>query len=509
MRRVNFIHVLLIFTFTSTHAEELTSSVQVFNAIKWAQVQEKAKNDGQVSSLKALVEIIYDPMVGVRWERADYFEAINEKWKTFRSHFCPSSLQLCTLAPNIDDFSQIDHIIDKLTSENDGAILNKEIADTGLYLTPNLNFPGITGKDDRANFSMRIAEIDVNAESKRLEFRDIKARSATRLISLENAVLYDLRSYELGFTQKSVPAFFAVDQSANGYLQIEKIKMAAMDFAINWRRVVQHPTPYKAVNAEEILLQRLYKKSEKVFEDKYAQLRNRLNPIHEEDIGRFLAERGQGRYPLEVFQAVAYEHLLKLATQQVEFYQWAQQFRKNFDNGAIVVESLLNLQNHANPELFYYLLHRIAVIGDAEILSQTVTQRQAQQYLVKIVEALRGQGKYGTNKNAFRTLSKKIDYSLLLEADFLLTYRSYLYDELDRNNFLTADQLRAAPLEMQRRIIDEFVSVKGLDSEGDIHTKPFLMGILRLAGAIFLGMDQETSKIYSAIIYDVNLTDAL
>ena len=503
LRRQNLLQFLLIFTFTCAHADELTSTVQVFNAIKWVAVQEKAKNDNQVSSLKALVEIIYDPMVGRRWEREAYFETINERWVAFRSHFCPSKLMLCSLPATVRDFSQIDQLIENLISDHDHAILNKELLDTGLQLTENLNFPGITGNDERANFSLRIAEIDERAKYKQLQLSGIKAKKLTRLISLENAVLYDLRSYELGFTQKSVPAYYAVDKHHNGYLQIEKIKMAAMDFAVNWRRNINNPAPYTVINAEEILLQRLYAASEQMFAETFKILFQRLQPSHLEDIERFKLEQSKGRYPLEVYQFVAYEHLLKLATQQVEFYQWASQIRKSKDEDSIATESLLNLQKNADRNLFLYLIHRLAVVGDAAILDQTISQKSAQRYLVKIIEVLRGQGKYLGSRDLFPVLSKKVDYGLLLDSKFLLSQQPHLFNRLDEKKLLSADQLRSAPVDVQRSVIDGLVSTPSKNGQ----SSPFLTGILRLAGAIFLGADQETLDIYATQIFDVNMTD--
>jgi len=511
--RKSLLALSLLYTVNAAFAEELTSTVQVFNALKWDQVRKKAQADPRLASLQSFIEILYDPIVGVvRWEYNDYIVALNERWTDFRKNFCPlEGLELCAEPELLKDFSRVDSIINILVSEKAHTVINQKIADTGMQLTRNLNFPGITKADDKGSFSLRIAEIDRDAKPRNLEYWEIRATKPTQLIDLENAFLYDLTTYALGYTPMGgkVPAYFALDEKSNGYLQIEKIKMAAMDFAQIWRHVMKGPAEYNAYNIRDILLHRLYQSSEKDFEKYYGELKAKLTSKHQDDIDRFEETRAKNRYPLEVYQAVSYDLLLKLTTQQVEYYEWAQQFKKPLNHPVVTTEALLNLQKIANPELFLFLVHRIATSGEGEILDQTVHRLHAQKYLLKFGEVLRGKGKYKTKEDVFSKLIAKVDYKLILNESFLENNRPLLYAFLEKGDLLTPEKLKAAPIAVQKQVIDmllsDAIAQKDDDEDDDApNTKPNLQGILHLSSAIFLGADKEALDLYQTIIFNVN-----
>lgn len=503
--------ILLLLCFLSgfkSFADEQTSSVQVFNAIKWLEAQDRAMANPKIVILKKLIEIIYDPIIGRRWEERPYWEEVNNLWTEFRKNYCPSELELCAFPAKINDNSLLQKVAKKLTNVRERGLINSAIAYSELQLTPNLSFPGLTSGSDQENFSLRISETKPPAESKRLIIWNIPAARMTNQTHLENAVLYDVMSYGLGFSQKSVPSYFALDAQSNGFIQVEKVKMAAMDFAQNWKRTVRSEAVYSIINLEEMFLHKIFSAQKDSFEKYYVELRDRLNPEneqHKEDLARFDKERQSGFYPLEVFQAVAYRLLLNFTHQQAEFYQWAHTLSKPLNQSTVMLENLLYSQKSANPHLFLYLLHRIAVVGSGEILDQTVSQPNAQRYMLEILSVLLGEGKY-KESNHFAELSVKIDYALILDKKYLIQQRPALYKFLEANQLLTPELLRAAPIMVQKKVLKDYLSNSIQTKSGEKYGNPILMSILRLTSAVFLGADPATLNRYSSLMYDGNYT---
>lgn len=487
--------IALLMGAQSLFASELTSPVQVFDAIRWLKVQEQAKANPKIASLKLLVELHYDQIIRRPWEQKAYWEEVNYVWTEFRKSYCPSELELCTLPGKIETLAQMSEMRQKFVAAKERALINAAIQDSEMQLTGNLYFPGLSAepKSDQDNFSLRISKI--------AEKKSDDVTSGSRQIWLTDAVMYDIASYQSGFSMKPVPSYFALDAEGNSYLQIEKIKMAAMDLAPNWKRIKVDSKKPDAVHAEELMLQTLRKNLEPQFAEIYPQLLKKMdenNPAHREDIERFGKEREQGDYPLEVYQAVAYRQLFSLVSQQAQLYQKARADKKALDAQATTLEAMLMLQTSAQPLLYGYILHRIAVTEAGPILEQVLTQQDAGMLLLEQLSAVLDVGPYQGRKN-FEKFSQTFNYQMLLEPKFLKTQRTKLYKYLSDLQLLKPEQLAAAPLAIQRQVLIDY-----LMDEQQVSGRPQMKivpaSLYRLSGVMLLNMKAEQLKELAAIV---------
>lgn len=495
-----------LFVSLSAFASELMSPVQLFDAVEWTKVRQEAIENPKIASLKLLIEINYDPFIGRPWEQKAYQEEYQLLWSEFRKNYCPSDLEICSVSEVIRSQEQVDTIRKNLTDSKEREKINQALAPSKMQLTGNLYFPGLTAEDDSKNFSLRVSRIEGSSEPKTVEVWEIPVKNVRQIVQ-NHSVVYDIASYASGFSMKPVPSYFALDSEANSYLQIEKLKMSAMEFAENWKRIVRSDVTYNAINTQELLLQKLRKQLEKDFQIQYSVVSKKLDAYkntHQEDIERFQKERESGDYPLEVYQAVAYQELLKVAQKQAEFYQWAKKMHLPLDKQTTTLQGLLSAQKSENSVLLSYLTHRIAVVGAGAVYEQILNDKSGKVYLLEHVSAFLEQGLY-ENKGTFEKYAGKLDWQLILDEAFLKEHRPTLYEKLKKTDLLTVEKLKTTPLAIQRQVLIDYISEVKQTESGPVR-EVFVMGVLRLAGTLFLSLEAQDFSDFAEMIYLTRFT---
>ncbi|MGE0631873.1 MAG: hypothetical protein AB7O96_05670 [Pseudobdellovibrionaceae bacterium] len=500
-RHLSLLVGILAFS-SAVWAAELTSTVQLFNALKWFKFQEVSKENPKIMTLKALIEISYDRMIGRPWTEADYWEQSQLIWTELRKSFCAdqtSKLELCALPATLSTVAEQEQILKKLISEKERNLINKKIEDTQLQLTPNLYFPGLSPepKSDEENLSLRISTLESPTQVDSIDLWS-KTVQNVKQIFMNDAVMYDIASYQSGFSMKPVPSYFALDAKGNSYLQIEKIKLAAMEFASVWRQTVKNEITHPQTSAEEILLKEMKKESLAEFEEIYPKLLTQFDPnnqAHQEDIERFEKTKKAGDHPLEVYQHVAYSKMLDLVIKQARYYQWAREQNKSLDSLLVTHESLLTLEKSANKYLYGYLLHRLGVTGEGPLLDQTVSKRVAGMFLNDQISVLLETGVYKDQK-VFEKLRSKINYDLVMDTSFFKTSRPNVHAYLEQQGIKTADQLKNASAEVQLQVLRLMVA------DGNTISA---MGVFRLAGVLLVSLDQEGLNQIADIMHEVRV----
>jgi hypothetical protein len=482
----------LIGAFSAGYAQD-TSPVQILDIQKWIQIRDRANASKQVTSLKRLVEINYDRIVGRPWEEADYWREAGKRWGDFRRAYCPSNLSPCSLPPELGDVQQLAAIRDGLVSAEVRKMLNERLSGVGLRLSPNLIFPvqlPVAGSD-QANFSFRIATIEDEENS------NVDGKS---LVTMGDVILNDLLTYYMSFGTDLARTYFAVDSRANGYVQADRVREAAYTFAANWKKVAQKEVNYSTINVGDLLLQQLKKELSSAFDATFDRLLARLdagNPDHLEHIDRFKAERARGRYPTEVYQWVIYDQLLQISNLLTEHYQQAKVNGEDLHSVPQALKAIVALQEQVSPRLLFFLLQRVWDLDEGAVVEQILTRPVAGLYMAEHVQVLLEHGPY-RKLAQFEKLSAKIDYKLLTDdPEFLKTHNPGFHKRMSELGLLDAEKLRAAPLVLQKAWLEDYVTRDG---------QAFAMGVYRVSAALTLSLDARSARDLAEIIRQAPLS---
>ena len=465
----------------TAHANEDISPVQIFDLQKWMQVRDGAKESPQVMGLKKLVEIVYDKVISRPWEEAAYWKEAGQRWQSFRQAHCPSGLTLCSLPAKLENVDQLADVRNELVKPQTRELLNVTLAKVGLKLSPNLIFPVQlpVAESEKTNFSMRIATVEAD-ETSNVE--------GTSLVRMGDVVMYDIFTYRMNFTQDIARTYFAVDSAGNGYVQADRVREAAHTLAGQWKKTAQRETEYNAINATELLLQKLKVELRPEFEATYARLLAKLDPTnldHAQHIQRFENERSRDRYPSEVYQWVIYEQLLGLAENLTEHYQELKTSHQNMHTAAASLLALTKLQARTNPRLMFYLMQREWDLDEGAVLEQVVTKPLAGMYMTEHLNVLLERGPYA-GSGMFEKLVSAIDFKLLVaEPEFLKAHHPAFHARMSALGMLDGEKLKAVPREIQKAWLAEYLTKDG---------QPFLMGAYRVSAALSLGMNARQSR---------------
>jgi hypothetical protein len=483
----------LMASFCGAHAYEDTSPVQIFDIQNWIQIRDRAAASREVTSLKRLVEIIYDRIISRPREEADYWREAGKRWGDFRRAYCPSDLSLCALPQELGGVRQLAAIRDGLVDAQARKLLNERLGPQGLRLSPTLIFPGQlpAAGSDKANFSFRITTIE-DEQSSNVD--------GTSLVTMGDVILNDLLTYHMSFGSDLARTYFAVDSRGNGYVQADRVRESAYSFAVNWKKVAQKKVNYSTIDVGDLLLQQLKKELNGAFDATFDRLLARLdagNPDHLEHIDRFRAERARDRYPTEVYQWVIYDQLLQISSLLTEHYQ---QVKVNGDDVHSVTQALkgiVALQKQISPRLLFCLLQREWDLDEGAVVEQVLTRPVAGLYMAEHVQVLLEHGPYAKFAQ-FEKLSAKIDYRLLTDdREFLEAQNPGFYRKMSVLGLLDAEKLRAAPLALQKAWLENYVTKDG---------QAFALGVYRVSAALTLSLDARSARDLAEIIRQAPLS---
>jgi hypothetical protein len=483
----------LVGSFSGAYAHEDTSPVQIFDIQKWIQIRDRANASKQVTSLKRLVEIVYDKITSRPWEDADYWREADKHWGDFRQAYCPSDLSLCSLPQELGGIQQLEAIRDGLVSAEAHKILNEQLSKLGLRLSPNLIFPVQlpVAESDKANFSFRITTIENEENS------DVDGKS---LVTMGDVILNDILTYRMSFGSDLARTYFAVDSQGNGYVQADRVRESAYSFAANWKKVAQREVNYSTIDVGDLLLQQLKKELSGVFDATFDRLLAELdagNPDHLEHINRFKAERAHDRYPTEVYQWVIYDQLLQISSLLTEHYQQAKVNYEDLHSAPQAQKGIITLQKQISPRLLFCLLQREWDLDEGSVVEQVLTRPVAGMYMAEHVQVLLEHGPY-EKLAQFEKLSAKIDYKLLTDdREFLKAQNPGFYKKMSGLRLLDAEKLRAAPLALQKAWLEDYLTKDG---------QVFAMGVYRVSAALTLSLDARSARDLAEIIRQAPLS---
>lgn len=476
----------------SAFANEDASPVQIYDIQKWIQIRDGAARAPQVVAVKQLIEIIYDKIISRPWEEAPYWAEAEKRWTNYRQTYCPSAQSLCALPEKLETVQQLGNIRNELVKPQTRDMINTELAKVGLKLSPNLIFPVQlpVAENDKSNFSFRITTIESEGIS------NVEDKS---LVRMGDVVMYDIFTYRMNYTQDIARTYFAVDSQGHGYVQADRVREAAYTLAKQWKMLDARLIEYNALNATELLLQKLKLELKPEFEATYARLLAKLDPKnveHVQHIHRFESERARDRYPSEVFQWVAFDQLMSVAEVLTEQYQDAKLNRRDLHAPTTSLQSVAKLQAQTAPRLLYYLLQREWDLDEGGVIEQIVTKPLAGMYLVEHLNVLLERGPY-ESAGMFAELAPAIDYKLLLaEPEFLKTHHPAFHARMSSLGMLDPEKVKAAPLAIQKAWLEEYLTKD---------EKPFILGAYRVSAALSLGVNARQSRDMSEAIRKARL----
>ncbi len=477
----------LLGSFSGAYAHEDTSPVQILDIQKWIQIRDRANASKQATSLKRLVEIIYDKIISRPWEEANYWHEAGTRWGDFRQANCPSDLSLCSLPQELGGLQQLETVRDGLVSAEAHRILNGQLSKLGLRLSPNLIFPVqlSVAESDEANFSFRITTIEKEENS------NVDGKS---LVTMGDVILNDILTYRMSFGSDLARTYFAVDAQGDGYVQADRVRESAYTFATNWKRVAQREVNYSTIDVGDLLLQQLKKELSGAFDATFDRLLAKLdasNPDHLEHINRFKVERARDRYPTEVYQWVIYDQLLQISSLLTEHYQQATANHEDLHSAPQALKAIVTLQQQISPRLLFCLLQREWDFDEGSVVEQVLTRPVAGMYMAEHVHVLLEHRPY-EKLAQFEKLSTKIDYKLLTDdPEFLKAQNPEFYKKMTDLGLLDAERLRAAPLALQKAWLEDYLTKDG---------QVFAMGIYHVSAALTLSLDARSARDLAEII---------
>lgn len=487
--------VSLVSSLQTGHANEDTSPVQIFDIQKWLEIRERAKSSDKVMGLKGLVEIIYDKILSRPWEEEDYWVEANTRWERFQSAYCPSRITLCSLPKELANLQQLEAIRNGLVDSENHQRINKHLAVLGFSLSPNLIFPVQmpAGNSEQDNFSFRITTIEDESGG---------AVEGTNLVIHGDVIMFDLLSYRMGFSQDMARTYFAVDSKANGYIEADRIREAAVTMARTWKRAAQRDITPNPVDSQDLLLQDLKKELAGEFESTYKNLFSKLdanNQGHLVHIHRFEEEKAKGQYPIEVFQWVSFDQLRNVSEVLVSHYQEAKFNYQNLHTINQSLKAIVNLQQQVSQKLMFYLLQRQWDLDDGSVIEQIVVKPVVGTYILEHLKVLLEKEHYA-EMGQFERYSKLIDYKLLTDDhEYLKENHPEFYKKMLALDLLDAEKLRATPLAIQRQWLEEYMTK---NNGAEVHQA----GVYRLGAALMMGFDARTARDIAVIIEKARLS---
>lgn len=469
-----------------TSAHEDSSPVQVFDAPKWIRLSERAKASPHVTSLKGLIEIIYDRIIRRPWPEAEYWQEATDRWSVFRATYCSAKeLSLCQLPETVENMDQLAAIRNGLVSEQSRQILNAHLAKVDLRLSPNLIFPVQVrvAESEKQNFSFRISTIEADEHSN---------VDGKRLVTMGDEILQDILTYRVRFEHEIARTYFAIDSAGNGYVQSARLREVASTLGPQWKAAAEQDVGYTTIDVGDLHLRGLRKELAQEFSATYDRLLAKMdsqNPHHKEHIKRFQVERSRDRYPTEVYQWVIYDQLLQMTVTLTEHYQLAKLNHENLHTLAQSLKAVMALQSQTSPRLIYYLLHRVWDFDEGAVLEQILNKPGVELYMVEHLQVLLGETY--DEVGGFAKYAPRIDYSLLTDPEFLRAHHPGLGTP-------TAEQLRALPPEAQRAWLEAYVTRDG---------EPFPIGVYSLSAALTLSLDARSARDIANTIRQMRLAD--
>ncbi len=487
--------VSLLGALQGAYANEDTSPVQVFDIQKWIEIRDRAKNSEKVMGLKNLIEIIYDKIISRPWEEADYWQEANKRWGKFQEAFCPSDLTLCELPKKLENIKQLEAIRNGIVDVQNHQRINSHLATLGLNLSPNLIFPvqSPVAESERDNFSFRITTVEAETGGE---------VTGTSIITHGDVIMLDIFSYRAGFTQDMARTYFAVDSKANGYIEADRVRENAVTMARIWKHAAQRVIIPNPIDTTDLLLQALKVELSADFETTYAKLLAKLDPkneAHQEHIRRFQESRAKGQYPLEVYQWVSFDQLMRVTDVLVGHYQQAKFNYQNLHTINQSLKAIVSLQQQVSHRLMFYLLQRQWDLDDAGVLEQIVSKPVVGTYMLEHLKVVLEKEHYA-EMGQFARYSPLLDYKLLTDDhDYLKENHPEFYQKMLSLDLLDSGKLRSAPLAIQRQWLEEYMTKNNM-------TELHQAGVYRLGAALMMGFDARAARDIAATIQKARLS---
>lgn len=464
-----------------------TSPVLLINYKEWGAAYNKFNSsNSDTKAFKLLAEIIYDNDINRPWG-VDYFPEANARLNTFREKICTGSskFNICTEPKKVDNQNDLQILKDNIQKQNlithlsnkwklwvDTPIFpntephfNFSVSEKGLTYTQSYSFWGFTQKSIVYNLNSII-------------------------------LLNDLSTYWAGFKSEEAPTFVA--HSQRGYLLNDWLmRNRAMEFGQNWKQAIERnsQTTNKidpVIDAALILQIQLFHESKRLFESTYSELR-KLVSTDETTFKRFESEYSQKKYPLEVYQHIAYKFVKELIEIQSAYFSVTISDLDKLSMRQRTLESLLTLQKYSQFSTFIKLelaTRSVVFSSSAVALDQIVDPMLTLTYGGEMINLSLQEGLYSNLK-----YFDKIKYALLQDEIFTAHFIKENFPAVWNEMKIDDSQIKS---------IHEFSPEKQLDllrrvlktPEGKTH----IIGLIRMYNAFLTKVSKEDFKAMAEVV---------
>ncbi len=478
----------------------LNSPVQIVDYAKVLKVIDSLDGNPKMKAVSGLVSIIYDAYLERPWP--NILTEADARWQHVRAEFCPALKNLCALPEKADTeehFAAIVNGLNPAVMSELQAALRKEAA-PGYF---DMIFP-VAGEPI---FSALLSGEETEKKFSELHVWDMSAKNLT-LKEKEYLFVSDILTYVTGFgngEQSSAYVFRTADGAA---LNLDLVIVQALNYAKIWKQKVTSvrlkPELGKdpGLYSEAYIYSQAFQRNANRFAEIYKELSEKLKTIPADRAGntaaRFAAERANGDYPEEVYQAVVYEIFRGILSSQAKYFMVAPKTRAGGNFKKQVWESLLTVQAENDPQLVLYFASLESIFPLNGILNQFVNPRVAPAFFYEEIKAVLDEGEFA-GKNAYSHYSYLLKAPELLEADFLESDAPEVYNALlDPTTKKLKDIFSLSEAE-QKRVWHLYVYGK----DGKIQVRP----LFRIINALITRITQDDGQALAKYVHEVRAAE--
>lgn len=380
------------------------------------QIAAFGEGGSETQLFRDLVEIVYDRDINRPWG-ADFYPTANRRFRAFRTKLCPAIRTLATCALRAE-----------LVTDADITRLGQSLQDPA-----SLAALGARWKLEITRWNLPLREPGFSlvagpaTESLAHPASYWSMSPAPAQFTFVMRLMGDAPSYAEGFESRLAATILAFPAEGRVAVNDWLLRDRAMDFAADWKRAIEarrngrvkHPI----FDAKEMQFGHMFDGQAAEFTRVYAEQRALVSD-KAEIVARFEKERGDGDFPEETYQRVAYDQLREIAVRMGDYFTLAAGQRRN--TGAIQqsLEMMLTLQRYStNPQAFVMELTTVMepLMSHAFVIDETVNATIAQTYTLEHLKALIGLDDYA-KQPLFPRLGQGLLTPELFDDYFLTEY---------------------------------------------------------------------------------------